>query len=955
MRKLNTVRWELCVLSERISPSAVRLVAVLLLCIALSSKALAEDSVAIPPASGVPACEAQLRKTPRSFGPYLCLSNEVQLGHGAEVRRILQGILKRAPDEPRALFYYALIRSLAGEHVDEDEYVRAANGFRREQNATGVVWAITSQVAERCFAGLRCDAATETLLVEAERLAEQSGDVQLKRLCQLWWAREALMVDDVGREERALARLDALPGEDPPWLARQVFETRAHLAGHLHDYQLQQALYAGLLSKNEPGSWQSMVALGGMGGAAASLAGQGLFEREKAEALLRQALGEEVRLGFDLSAVDAGALATRVRLALLLGPTDEAMDLLQAALVGQVSRKGWNYPFHARWLLARYTIERNPADVESALAFADVAVSNATAHRATWERSRSLLMRAYVLWHGHRLVEARQAAMAALELMETLRNLQPDLRVRMRYEETQASAYHLVAASLLDRGTETASASDVADAFDVMERLRARGLLETLLRDTGGADAGRLVAARTRIDDSQRKLLESATPPAERLNALGELHGAEREEVLLATSGPSREGQARSIPSLAEVQSVLGPTEALVSYQEWRRSPSLDSPYEKASSWALVITRTGARPVRIPDADEVEPQMKLWLALVRAREGKEGTGGARLFEELIGPVLAVLPTEVRHLLVVPDGPLHALPFDALQDAKGSYLVEHYGISLIPSAAVWLELKRRHVAQSGLALALAEPSSNPRAQALVEAELETRGGTLAPLLLARQEAQSAVAAFPKGSLLLAGPAASEDFLKKVELRPFSLIHLATHAVVDNVAPERSAILLASGSEAEDGLLQVEEISRLKLDQKVVVLAACNTSAGPVRRAEGVMSLARAFFEAGAQSVVGTLAPIGDSESAELFRLFYRRIADGVSVRDALLLAKRERIRAGAPAAAWADVVVLGNDDVVPRSAEPDTGWPLASASLGISLLVGTAVLAGLRRRSPPPAR
>jgi CHAT domain-containing protein len=919
----------------------------LLIIVSSSASALPEAK------SGVEACREQLRRTPRSFAPYQCLASEVGRGHGAEVRRVLQSILKRTPDEPRALFYYALVRSLAGEPVEEDEYVRAAEGFRREHDVRGEVYALTSQVGNRCFAKVQCDATTEALLSKAEGLAEQSEDFHLKRLCQLWWAREALMVDDVGREERALARLDAIPGEDPPWLASQVFETRAHLAGHLHDYQRQYGLYAGLLEKNAPGSWQRMVALGGMGGAAAELAARGAFDRTRAEADLRQALAEEERLGFWLSSSDSGALATRVRLALLLGPTDEAMELLRATLSGQLSRKGWSYAYHSRWLLARYTIERNPADAAAALAYADAAVSRAMTQGAAWEHSRGLLMRAYVLWHGNQPAAARLAAFSALDEMEALRRQQHDLRVRMRYEETLAFAYELVAGSLLEYSTG-GKVTDVADALSVMERLRARGLLETLLRNSDNAGSDRLTLARSRIDEAQRTLVTATASRAERMSALAELHAAETVEVALSKAGGQGAVGERSVPSLTDIQQALEPSEALVSFQLWHREPSLDAPYDRASSWAVVVTRTAAHAVRVPDADELDPQINLWLAMMRRRDGTERPGSARLYAQLLEPVLAVLPPDILHLFVVPDGSLNRVPFDALMDAKGRYLAERLGISLIPSATVWLELKKRHTPRPGLALALAEPAAAPAAEPLVRAARGMGEAALPPLGRAREEAQSAVGAFPSGSVLLVGATATEQYLKETDLHPFSLIHFAAHAVVDAVTPERSAIVLAPSPERQDGLLQVEEISRLNLGQKVVVLAACSTSSGPVRRAEGVMSLARAFFEAGAQTVVGTLAPVRDQESAALFDAFYHRMRGGMSVRQALREAKRERLRAGAPPAAWATVVALGNDEATPRAAEPARDWPLASAGLGLSLLVGTAVFARLRKRSSPKA-
>ena len=112
--------------------------------------------------------------------------------------------------------------------------------------------------------------------------------------------------------------------------------------------------------------------------------------------------------------------------------------------------------------------------------------------------------------------------------------------------------------------------------------------------------------------------------------------------------------------------------------------------------------------------------------------------------------------------------------------------------------------------------------------------------------------------------------------------FGLLHFAAHAVADEERPERSAVLLAPGGAAEDGLLQSREIVDLPLDGRVVVLSACRSAGGSVLRGEGVLSLARAFFQAGSPAVVGSLWPLRDDETATLFESFYRHLARGLSL-------------------------------------------------------------------------
>jgi CHAT domain len=169
------------------------------------------------------------------------------------------------------------------------------------------------------------------------------------------------------------------------------------------------------------------------------------------------------------------------------------------------------------------------------------------------------------------------------------------------------------------------------------------------------------------------------------------------------------------------------------------------------------------------------------------------------------------------------------------------------------------------------------------------------------------------------------------------------------VVDVEAPERSAVVLASGTEREDGLLQSREISALELDRAVVVLAACRSASGLGLRGEGVVGLARSFFEAGAHGVVGSLWPLRDDESSVLLEGFYRGLARGSSVAEAMAGARRERIGAGAATAAWAGMVVLGDGEIRPLAAGPDPGRRRAVAILVLATSALLALVGGLRLR------
>ena len=211
------------------------------------------------------------------------------------------------------------------------------------------------------------------------------------------------------------------------------------------------------------------------------------------------------------------------------------------------------------------------------------------------------------------------------------------------------------------------------------------------------------------------------------------------------------------------------------------------------------------------------------------------------------------------------------------DPSGGYLAERFTLTLAPSAAIWLELRTRPHTQAGLALALVV--KNPRLASGAASQASLAGVPLDELSQADAEGQQAVNAFPPGSRFISGAAASKTALLSMDLAPFTLLHFATHSLVDPATPERSAIVLASANAADDGLLHIDEISRLGLQGKSIILASCGTSAGTIRRSEGLMSLSRPFLAAGAQAVVGSLQRVRDSEASSFFEAFYSALGRG----------------------------------------------------------------------------
>lgn len=272
------------------------------------------------------------------------------------------------------------------------------------------------------------------------------------------------------------------------------------------------------------------------------------------------------------------------------------------------------------------------------------------------------------------------------------------------------------------------------------------------------------------------------------------------------------------------------------------------------------------------------------------------------------------------------------------------------LSTAPSAAFWQRWRSRPDV-TGDVLAFSDPPLGGALEAANVLRDATLDGDLVlpPLPNARREVRGLLAAVGARGLAVDGKAASERFLATTALDRFSVLHFATHAVLDERHPERSAILLASsGGGPGDGLLDVEEIARLRLSGKVVFLSACRSATGRVLDGEGPMSLARAFFRAGARAVVGSLWPLRDDEQAQLAGAFAMEIARGASVADALADAQRAAIARGAPAAAWAGMVALGDAGVAPIAAVQTPAARTNAITLVAVALGLLVVAAGLLR-------
>jgi CHAT domain-containing protein len=262
----------------------------------------------------------------------------------------------------------------------------------------------------------------------------------------------------------------------------------------------------------------------------------------------------------------------------------------------------------------------------------------------------------------------------------------------------------------------------------------------------------------------------------------------------------------------------------------------------------------------------------------------------------VGRVQAALPPNVN-ITVVPDGALHRLPFAALRDRRaGGYLIESHAVTVVPSATLLARQLRhaRPLRPPVTVFAVTDPVPTAGLPALPGSARE--GQSIARLYAAAEVVSRERAT--KATFLLAAPKAD-------------VIHFAGHAVANPRYPLMAHLQFS----AESGVslaptLDATEISGMRLERTMlVVLAACTTGGGQVRRGEGVLSLARPFLIAGAPAVVATLWDIDDAASAVFLSHFHEQF---VHTRDAAV-ALREAQRRAAPLmrpSHWAAFIVVG---------------------------------------------
>ncbi len=269
----------------------------------------------------------------------------------------------------------------------------------------------------------------------------------------------------------------------------------------------------------------------------------------------------------------------------------------------------------------------------------------------------------------------------------------------------------------------------------------------------------------------------------------------------------------------------------------------------------------------------------------------------KLYEKLIAPVAQWLPEKV---VIVPDGPLGYVPFDALlpetpqdeNDFKAyPYLLKKYQFSYTYSATLLRDMRdKKHHHEPSKPFAAFAPFYDGDTSLLagMYAYDDLMRKDLQPLVFSGPEV-AAASKLMRGETF-AGSAATEKNFTDIAGN-YRILHLATHGRADNRVGDYAFLAFSEIKDSiENELLYVKDLYNLELNADLVVLSACETGIGKLQRGEGIISLARAFAYAGAKSIVTTLWEVNDKSTSELMRYFYRELRRGKDKDEALRLAR-----------------------------------------------------------------
>lgn len=293
--------------------------------------------------------------------------------------------------------------------------------------------------------------------------------------------------------------------------------------------------------------------------------------------------------------------------------------------------------------------------------------------------------------------------------------------------------------------------------------------------------------------------------------------------------------------------------------------------------------------------------------------------GYLLYQQLMSRGLMGLDRQVERLCIIPDGILHTLPFETLNqiqsDGAYSFLIEQYSVAYTYSINFLFQKTENTFGRTYLGFGT--PYSSDLSQKLKNRRRLFGEENLSQLTLAKEEINRANSIF-SGNIFLDQEATLDNFYQySADAR---IIHLSLHGLVDFEDPLRSSILF--DDQEDDFILSAADLYSHSIHADLVVLSACHSADGKIYIGEGVQGMSKAFMLSGAQSVLSSLWSASEASSLEIMTRFFQNFQKGTPKDLALHRAKLEYLQSARPSQRhpfyWANFIMIGELDVANSS-------------------------------------
>src|SRR5690606_2956813 len=323
--------------------------------------------------------------------------------------------------------------------------------------------------------------------------------------------------------------------------------------------------------------------------------------------------------------------------------------------------------------------------------------------------------------------------------------------------------------------------------------------------------------------------------------------------------------------------------------------------------YAVILDSSYKECIRIPVTDSLIKNMnnlKTFLANPGSDLKDISALSHNIYTKILEPLIG--NKKYKKLTIIPDGPLNYIPFEALNTnyENPSYLMENIAVSYTNSLTLLSQLKENLKYNSDV-LAFAPTFNNESTLSQLPNNIKETSGIFTHFM---------------GKEFINEEATLDNF--KLENNKFGIIHLATHAILNDKNPELSYLAFTE-NKTNNYLLYTSDLYNLNLNASLITLSACETDLGDLNKGEGLISLSRGFFYAGAKSILSTKWKINDASTSHIMDRFYYYLSKGENKDRALQQAKLDFVKTNKQNPLshpyyWSAFVLSGNTDAVMSS-------------------------------------